>query len=109
MAKRITEVLIDDLDGSEIQPGEGSTVQFSLGGVAYEIDLTHEHAAELSAALAPYVQVARRRTVTPRAATSTGKSVDLKAARAWLRSQGHQVSDRGRIPADLLETYRASV
>lgn len=108
MAKRITEILIDDLDGSEIQPGEGSTVQFSLGGVAYEIDLTHAHADQLAAALSPYVQAARRSTATRRGASPAGKPVDLKAARAWLRSQGHQVSDRGRIPGDLLEKYRAS-
>ncbi|RXZ44350.1 Lsr2 family DNA-binding protein, partial [Agromyces binzhouensis] len=31
---------------------------------------------------------------------------DTKDAREWLRANGHQVSDRGRIPAPLMELYR---
>ena len=31
---------------------------------------------------------------------------ELAAAREWLNNNGHQVSDRGRVPTKLLELYR---
>lgn len=30
---------------------------------------------------------------------------ELEAARTWLRAQGHSVSDRGRVKAELLALY----
>ena len=55
MARRIVHQLVDDLDGSLLEVGEGETVLFSLDGVAYEIDLTDENAAALRDAIAPFV------------------------------------------------------
>ena len=54
MARRIVHQLVDDLDGTVLEVGEGETVHFSLDGVAYEIDLTEDNAAAFRAALAPY-------------------------------------------------------
>ncbi len=59
MARRIVHQLVDDLDGTILEVGEGETVLFSLDGVAYEIDLTDDNAAALRAAVAPYVAAAR--------------------------------------------------
>lgn len=53
--KRTTIVITDDLDGS---PGAG-TYTVGIGGRWFELDLTREHHAELCAALAPYLAVAR--------------------------------------------------
>jgi hypothetical protein len=106
MAKRIVETLVDDLDGSEAD----RTIAFSVNGEGYAIDLSSANAERFDAALAPFVDAARR--------TSSGRSGggsrrragggggDTKDAREWLRANGHQVSDRGRIPAPLLELYR---
>ncbi|MDR2321603.1 MAG: Lsr2 family protein, partial [Microbacterium sp.] len=55
MARKIVHQLVDDIDGSVLEVGEGETVHFSLDGSAYEIDLTSAHAADLRAALAPFV------------------------------------------------------
>ena len=44
MARRIVHQLVDDLDGTILEIGEGETVLFSLDGVAYEIDLTDSNA-----------------------------------------------------------------
>lgn len=57
MAQRVDTVLLDDLDGVSIA---AETMCFAVDGASYEIDLSTEHAAELRAALNPYVGAARR-------------------------------------------------
>jgi hypothetical protein len=106
MAQRVNIVLEDDLDGSEAD----ETVTFALDGVSYEIDLSAKNAAALRDSLAPYVGHARRaagRRAAGRPASSsrgTGKR-DLGDVREWARSNGHQVSDRGRISAEIQAAY----
>lgn len=114
MAKRITEILVDDLDGTEIVPGAGRTVKFAFEGVNYEIDLTDEHADEMRATLSGYLAVSRKvgsptrasSRAVPRTGAASGR--DLTSVRTWLRANGMDVSDRGRIPAALLEKYEAA-
>jgi Lsr2 len=57
--------------------------------------------------------VSARRTRSPRAKQSAGRrskraEVKASAIREWARSNGHQVSDRGRVAAELVEAYRAA-
>ncbi|SDP85511.1 Lsr2 protein [Actinopolyspora xinjiangensis] len=118
MAQKVTVQLVDDVDGSEAD----STVEFALDGVSYTIDLSSENAAELRDALAPYVSSARRvggrkrsgkANKAAKTRQSNGGSQAQKAAdrernqaiREWARQQGMQVSDRGRIPAEVVEAY----
>lgn len=106
MAKRIVETLVDDLDGSEAD----RTIAFSVNGEGYAIDLSAANAEKFDAAIAPFIDAARR-TSSGRAGggsrrRASGGAGDTKAAREWLRANGHQVSDRGRIPGPLLELYR---
>lgn len=112
MARKQTIIttLIDDLDGSEIEKGNGETVKFALDGSSYEIDLSADNASELRDKIAPYVSKARRAGRAARTTSSTSRfnSSDLAAAREWLRSNGHEVGDRGRIPNNLMELYRSS-
>jgi len=60
MARQAIVRLVDDLDESIIENGDGQTVSFGLNGTDYEIDLTNEHADELRAALARFVGAARK-------------------------------------------------
>ena len=113
MARKIVHQLVDDIDGSVLEVGEGETVHFSLDGSAYEIDLTTEHAAELREALASYISAARRtqRAASGRpaaAAKRPNRNPETAAIRAWADANGHKVSDRGRIPAEVIEAYRAA-
>jgi hypothetical protein len=119
MARRIVHQLVDDLDGTVLEIGEGETVLFSLDGVAYEIDLTDDNAAALRNALAPYVGAGRSISSSSRGATgsSSGGSArkrrrtgqqDYSAVREWAKSNGYQVSERGRVPASVLEAYEAA-
>ena len=111
MAQKVTVTLVDDLDGGQAD----ETVEFGLDGVNYQIDLSAENAAELREALADYVSHARRaggrKKPGPRqgAAHSSGSTTadreQNQAIREWARKQGLKVSDRGRIPADIVEKY----
>lgn len=114
MARRIVHQLVDDLDGSVLEIGEGETVLFSLDGIAYEIDLTEENAAALRDALAPYIGAARSVSTRSSAGNGGGRprrrtgQQDYTAIRAWAKENGHSVSERGRIPASVLEAYEAA-
>jgi hypothetical protein len=114
VAQKVTVSLIDDLDGDKAD----ETVEFGLDGKSYEIDLSSENASRLRDALAEFVSAARRPGGRRRsgggggAAAAAGSarraSVDREqnqAIRDWARKRGMKVSDRGRIPADVLDAY----
>jgi hypothetical protein len=114
VAQKVTVSLIDDLDGDQAD----ETVEFGLDGKSYEIDLSSENASRLRDALAEFVSAARRPGGRRRsgggggAAAAAGSarraSVDREqnqAIRDWARKRGMKVSDRGRIPADVLDAY----
>lgn len=112
MARRIVHQLVDDLDDSVLEVGEGETVLFSLDGTAYEIDLSDANAAALRDAFAPYLEAARRvssgRTpAAPRARRRTDQR-DYAEIRAWAKANGHQVSERGRVPASIVDAFDAA-
>jgi hypothetical protein len=113
MARRIVHQLVDDIDGTILGIGEGETIHFSLNGTAYEIDLTTENADAFRKALEPYIAGARRagsssagRSVSTRKRSSS--SSDTAAIREWANENGHKVSERGRIPAAVVEAYRSA-
>ncbi|WP_028937877.1 histone-like nucleoid-structuring protein Lsr2 [Pseudonocardia spinosispora] len=110
MAQKVTVSLIDDLDGDKAE----ETVEFGLDGKNYEIDLSSSNASKLRDALADFVAAARRPGGRRRsggaavAAAARRPAVDREqnqAIRDWARKRGMKVSDRGRIPADVLESY----
>ena len=103
MAQRVQVILIDDIDGSEAD----ETVTFSLDGANYEIDVTSRRAAELREGLAPWIASARRANARPSRAARRG-SGDVQLIRAWARSHGHAVNERGRISAELRAAYEAA-
>lgn len=112
MARRIVHQLVDDIDGTLLEVGEGETVHFALNGTAYEIDLTVAHAEELRAALAPYISAGRRASAAGARAASprrrAPRNSETSEIREWAKSQGLKVSERGRVAADIVEAYRAA-
>lgn len=106
MARRVTVALEDDLDGG---PAD-ETVRFGFGGAEYEIDLSSKNAAALREQLSPFIEHARTAgRGQPRRSARTGpgrqRSGDI---RAWAEAHGIPVSERGRIPASVMEQYRAA-
>src|SRR6476619_6376094 len=105
MAQKVTTVveLTDDIDGGKAE----QTVRFAFDGHHYEIDLSKKKANALSKALTPYVESARKVRAS-RARSTTRRSapqVNLADVRAWARSNGYDISDRGRIPAAVMQAY----
>jgi hypothetical protein len=105
MAQRTQVLYVDDIDGSEA----AGTVRFGLGGNDYEIDLSQKHADQLAEAIGPFIAVARK-VPSARRATRSGRAArhDQSDVRAWARGQGIKISDRGRIPADVLTRYESA-
>lgn len=115
MAQKVNVQLVDDIDGSVAE----STVEFGLDGVHYTIDLSADNAAQLRDAVATYVSHAKRTGGRKRrggkanhsAAAGESSLADRRrnqAIREWAREQGMEVSDRGRIPAEIVQAYEQS-
>jgi hypothetical protein len=105
MAQKVLYQMVDDIDGGEA----AETVPFSLDGVAYEIDLSHENASALRGELAVFVAAARliggrkaRRKSAERPAPRSDRS---KQIREWARQSGFEVSNRGRISSEVVAAY----
>lgn len=124
MAQKTIVTLVDDLTGEEAE--DITTVEFALDGVTYEIDLDDKNSARLRDALAEYVAAARRTggrrsasngrrrsgtgtgTGTPRATSPGGYDRETsKQIREWAKAQGFEVSDRGRVPNNVVEAWEA--
>jgi hypothetical protein len=113
MAKKVTVTLVDDFDGEG--PAD-ETVEFSIDGVSYEIDLSARNAKKLREDLKQWIDAGRRvggrrrgRTGAPgRAGRGSIDREQSAAIRDWARRNGHKVSTRGRIPAEVIEAFHAA-
>ncbi|MBU8820997.1 Lsr2 family protein [Mycolicibacterium goodii] len=138
MGKILTIDYIDDLDGVPIAEENVDTVQFSFRGEEYTLVLTAENGAQFDKAMRRYIKAARKakadegriarrhaRTASQRTASrvaaARGKTAPRKAAgtkragsektraiREWARANGHTVSERGRLSADVIAAYNAA-
>ena len=106
MAQKVTVVLEDDLTGG---PAE-QTVRFAFDGTDYEIDLNAKNAAAFGKQLAPYIEHARRsgRAQARRSGRTAAGRQHSGDIRTWAKEHGLAVSERGRIPASVLEQYHAA-
>ena len=99
MVQQKRVIVTDDLDGTE----GAKPYRFAWQNTVYEIDLNDEHRDDFLRALQPYIDAGRR---AGRRATPARSSTDDRAAiRQWARENGHEVSDRGRLSAGVVEAY----
>ena len=112
MAKKVTVTLVDDFDGNG--PAD-ETVEFALDGVSYEVDLSARNAQNLRDDLKKWIDAGRRvggRRRGRGGISGRGRgSIDREqsaAIREWARRNGHKVSTRGRIPAEVVEAFHAA-
>lgn len=111
MARETITRLIDDLDHGDAD----ETVTFGLDGVHYEIDLSSRNAAKLRQLLQPYLEAGKKtdrggaQTAAPRRRRAQPLDREQnRAIREWARSKGKKISDRGRIPEEIVTEYHAS-
>lgn len=113
VAQQTIVQMVDDLDGSQTE--DVTTVSFGLDGVTYEIDLSEANAANLRKSVEDFVTHARRTggrlkpgTGAKSNSAATASHEQAQAIREWARRNGHEVSNRGRIPASLIEAFEAA-
>jgi hypothetical protein len=111
VASRTIVEVTDDLDGSKAD----ETIQFTIDGTSFEIDLSTAHAKALRNALEPYMKAGRKtggrrdgRRDGRRAGSVTRDHDQIAAIREWAKTHGLKVSDRGRISAEVQEAYNAA-
>ena len=113
MRKEITDVqLVDDIDGSPAT----ATIEFTFDGKNYVIDLSEANATAFNAALAPYIEHARRdrrgpaNKRKPRSSSEAARAKRQKNAqiRAWALENGVTVSKRGQLGQDTIAAYEAA-
>ena len=116
MARKIVVQVSCDRCGREIDSED--PIELSFDGTSYRTDLCEDHAAELAAALDPFLSSAERvegrsRVARPADGRSTTRRptrrdpMQVAAIREWARANGYEISDRGRIPRDVEEAYNA--
>ena len=107
MAQKIQVVLEDDLDGGAAD----ETVVFGLDGTNYEIDLNKKNARTFRKQLAPFIEHARKagRGQRRRSGRTSSSRQHSGTVRAWAKDQGIPVSERGRIPASVVEQYESAM
>jgi hypothetical protein len=109
MAQKVQVLLVCDLHEDEVEGVE--TLSFALDGSSYEIDACEQHAAEMRDAFAGSVGGAapRRAARGPARPAASGSDRErVQAIREWARSNGHQVSERGRLSSSLIAAYEAA-
>ena len=110
MAQRVSVTYACDYDDKEIPAGQQRNITFGIDGQEYEIDLCTRHSQRLSEVVAKFAEHARKATVKgPRRRRRTTANRQRSAEiRAWAKSRGIEVSDRGRIPGHVLTGFENS-
>lgn len=108
MAKTTITQITDDLDGSK----DAKTYSFAWEGTEYSIDLNNKNFKALDKLLQPYIEagqkVSRRPSSHRRSPSPSASRRHFSAIREWAKTQGLEVSDRGRIPRAIVEQYEAA-
>ena len=114
MATQVITVLTDDLDGTDAD----RTVEFGLDGVNYTIDLSDKNAGKLRKALDPYITAGHRESRNGRRSRRIpdphrhgGRPVQsgTEPGDPLVGGEnGYGMSERGRIPALVVDAFHQS-
>ncbi len=110
MAQKISVTFACDYDSKEIPEGEHMTRAFSLDGRDYEIDLCERHSQKFDEVVGRFAERARKlssRASRPKRRTTAHRQRSAEI-RAWAKHNGMEVSDRGRIPANVIAKFDAN-
>jgi hypothetical protein len=110
VAQKVSVTYACDFDSKEIARGEHRLRSFSIDGRDYEIDLCLKHSEKFDEAIGRYASHARKasaRVVRTRRRTAAHRKHSAQV-RAWAKANGFTVSERGRIPADVVAKYEST-
>ena len=123
MAKKQIVSFIDDLDGSELDIDDAHTISWSWLGVDYQLDVSSANLDKIENGRVPLAKllevstrVGGRRTSSapkvsssPASSSASGRSRnDTSAIREWAVEAGYTVSERGRLPKEVVDAYTAA-
>ena len=110
VAQKVSVTFACDYDQKPIPDGQHHARRFSLDGREYEIDLCAKHSQKFDDVVGRYAQRARRASARPGRTKrrTTAHRQHSAAVRSWAKESGIAVSDRGRIPADVVANYEAN-
>lgn len=108
MARHEVAIVTDDLSGEQLDAEDHHQIRFSFDGKNRVIDLSAENAEQFRDDMSKWIKASRpddrKRTNAARPADKSNTT----AVREWARANGYEVSDRGRIPADIEAAYNAA-
>jgi hypothetical protein len=110
VAQKVSVTFACDYDQKAIPEGQHQTRRFSLDGRDYEIDLCTKHSQKFDDVVGRYADRARRASARGAGRTkrrTTAHRQHSAAIRSWAKETGIPVSDRGRIPAEVVTRYEA--
>lgn len=110
VAQKVSVTYACDYDSKEIPQGQHRLRRFSIDGRDYEIDLCLKHSEKFDEAISRYASHARRasaRVVRAKRRTAAHRKHSAQV-RAWAKANGFAVSERGRIPADVVNRYEST-
>ncbi|HEY3410877.1 MAG TPA: Lsr2 family protein [Propionicimonas sp.] len=105
MARTYVAVIKDDLTGEVVDSKDAESIEFSVNGKSYTIDLGKKNAAEFHESFDKYIAVAAKVGGVKSSKPSPGSKEDLAAIRAWGKENGFKVSERGRVSSELKDAY----
>ncbi|WP_458682514.1 histone-like nucleoid-structuring protein Lsr2 [Prescottella equi] len=118
MAKKVVTVteFFDDFDGEKIDDGLADSIEFSVEGSTYRMDLRPKNAEKFRKDLEKWIAAAekvsgrrgRPKGVGMRAAGGKRSKEELGAIRSWAAQNGYDVSARGRIAGEVIEAYESA-
>ena len=109
MAQKVITEFIDDIDGSSAE----RTFTFAVDGTNYEIDLSTENIAEFKSAIGGFIESVRKVKGSSNGRRTRGTGTNggrqpreqTQAVREWARQHGHNISNRGRLPASIQQAF----
>lgn len=125
MAKKQIVSFIDDLDGRELDIEDAHTISWSWLGVDYQLDVSSANLDKIENGRVPLAKLldvstrvgGRRASSAPKVSTtspspaassaSKGRN-DTNIIRAWAVEAGYTVSERGRLPKEIIDAYTAA-
>jgi hypothetical protein len=110
LAQKVSVTYACDYDQKEIPQGQHRLRRFSIDGCEYEIDLCLRHSERFDEAVDSFASHARKssgRPVRTKRRTAAHRKHSARV-RAWAKANGFAVSERGRIPAEVVTKYESA-